>query len=310
MVQLTDRLNKVNHFLDNPQPHEKWCMPKGRGGVKKYDKDWRPFTGPLSPTSKATAINSINTLLNYWQKFGYIKVNVLHLIDIQQFQKSKEVGRLKVVERALTGDEWRAMLKVVSLLPVKTLIQRQEQARIKFLLYTLLITALRREEIANLAWNHIGKLRDTWRLEVVGKGGKPALLVLPDNFIKLANNYRALFSYPALDENCDSNENRAVFFSLKTYKRLSGGYINRLIKRVAMQAQSFVVDEAAKKRLGQVSAHWIRHTAATVLDDAGVNKDIIQSHMRHNSSATTDVYIHKNTRVVKDALNSLVEVCD
>jgi len=303
----TDDFIEYFNFLDSPA--EQWCMERGRGGIKRYDKDWRPFTGPLSPSSKATAINSINTMLNYWEKFGYIRANVLHMIDIQEYQMPKQASRLKVVERALTTSEWQAIIKAISAKPAKKKVELQEVARIKFLLYTLLITALRREEIVNLKWSHFGRLRNTWRLEVIGKGNKPALLVLPDRYIEMANVYRSKFDMLPLNDNCDDNESSPVFFSLKTSKPLTGNYINRKVKEAALDAVVFIDDELSKKRLSQVSAHWIRHTAATVLDDAGVNKDIIQTHLRHNSIATTDLYIHKNAEDIKLALDALMVDC-
>src|SRR5690606_37337234 len=43
------------HFLSDPQPATQWVMRAGRK-VARTHADWRPFAGPLAPTSRRQAI--------------------------------------------------------------------------------------------------------------------------------------------------------------------------------------------------------------------------------------------------------------
>jgi site-specific recombinase XerD len=49
-------------------------------------------------------------------------------------------------------------------------------------------------------------------------------------------------------------------------------------------------------RLRHVSPHWLRHTHATYVLNAGVELVAVRDNLRHASIATTSTYLHGNDR--------------
>ena len=304
-------------FLENPMPRDMWCMDmaalakKKRAGEavdrKRFGKDWRPFKGPLSVSAKATAMHAINTMLNYWQEYSYIKANMLKMIDMSSHKQVADMQKLTVVERTLSQLEWTAIMNAIADMPIASREQRLKKARLHFLLLTLLITACRRQEIAQMRWSHFRYEREVWRLYVLGKGQKQAKITLPDKYIEIANTYRQELNLPALSNK--DNEELPVITKLTSLEAISGDSINFLVKNICSKAQEYTADIAAKEILRRASVHWLRHTAATMLDDSGVDKALIKQHLRHQSDATTEIYIHKNIDLLKNTLEQVLGEC-
>jgi integrase/recombinase XerD len=66
------------HFLTDPQPAARWIMPRGRK-VARAHADWRPFAGPLAPSSQRQTIVILNTLFSWLVNAGYLAGNPLSL---------------------------------------------------------------------------------------------------------------------------------------------------------------------------------------------------------------------------------------
>src|SRR3546814_17431418 len=59
------------HFLNDPQPAAQWVMRAGRK-VARAHADWRPFAGPLAPTSRRQAIIILNSMFSWLVTAGYL----------------------------------------------------------------------------------------------------------------------------------------------------------------------------------------------------------------------------------------------
>ena len=100
------------NFLSDPQPKRFWCAAPGGRGNKRGDVNWRPFAGPLSPSTKTTAITIIHSLLAYLTDARYLVFNPLTLMRKRHHPTQNiEEQALKVQERILEIDEWQAILK-------------------------------------------------------------------------------------------------------------------------------------------------------------------------------------------------------
>jgi integrase/recombinase XerD len=66
------------HFLADPQPVERWVMRDGRKFARAHP-EWRPFAGPLAPTSRRQSIIILNTLFSWLVNAGYLAGNPLSL---------------------------------------------------------------------------------------------------------------------------------------------------------------------------------------------------------------------------------------
>ena len=85
-IELQKPLSSLTHedllvyqrFLGNPQPAERWVMKAGRKW-SRFEPDWRPFAGPLAPTSQRQAIIILNTMFSWLVNAGYLAGNPLSL---------------------------------------------------------------------------------------------------------------------------------------------------------------------------------------------------------------------------------------
>ncbi len=59
-----ERRRSLWNFLQNPEPREGWCGPKG-GRKALGDKNWYPFAGPLGSSAIKTALAILNSLMSY-----------------------------------------------------------------------------------------------------------------------------------------------------------------------------------------------------------------------------------------------------
>ncbi|MEI6805480.1 MAG: hypothetical protein WCK49_03110, partial [Myxococcaceae bacterium] len=116
-------------FLQNPQPREFWCGPKGK----------KPFVGPLSPSAQKTAIAIIDSLLNYLVQASYLDFNPISLMR----RKLNRFVPVIQTERMLNDTEWDAFLQALHDLP-----DNVDKARLRFLVSILFLLGLRIEEVA------------------------------------------------------------------------------------------------------------------------------------------------------------------
>lgn len=80
-------LLRYQHFLGDPQPAARWIMRDGRKFGRSH-AEWRPFAGPLSPSSRRQAFIILNTLFSWLVNAGYLAGNPLSLAR-QRTRKAK-----------------------------------------------------------------------------------------------------------------------------------------------------------------------------------------------------------------------------
>lgn len=160
-----------------------------------------------------------------------------------------------------------------------------EQGKRLFAIYTLAVNAgLRTVEISRANVRDLEVKNGNAVLYVWGKGHTE-----PDARKPLAPEvYAAIRDY--LDTRSDRPTPNAPLFvatgNRSGGKRIAVTTISKMLKK-AMQAAGFDSD--------RITAHTLRHTAGTNVQEITGNLYITQKYMRHANPATTEIYLHNDT---------------
>ena len=210
----------------------------------------------LSAASRARKVAAIRSFYKYLT----VKAHLLAENPVRELDAPKPK---KTLPRYLSLSECLGLLESV---------QEPNRARDLCILTLFLNCGLRISELAGLSLSDIKE--DTMR--VVGKGGKERILYLNAACLDALKNWRTVrATQPCTDKN-------ALFLS------------NRH-SRMSVQGIHFTV----KKRLGAAgldtdlySSHKLRHTAATLMLQNGVDVRTLQELLGHEHLNTTQIYTH------------------
>lgn len=286
-----DDLEAYIQFLDDPQPPEVWCAKLGGRGCRRGDKGWRPFTGSLSQATKMTALSIIDSLLNYLVDARYLSFNPFTLMRKRHLRaKPLRSAEFKIQERMLSIEEWHTMLDTLNNFPNVDDAQKNEKARLTFLVNILYFLGLRINELATHTWNAFRRMDDRWWFYVLGKGDKEGRIPVNDELLRAVIIYRTYLKkspYPSI------NEETPLIISFTTSKAITPRQINKLLKKLAIETAKKFPNEANKvNKLRKFSAHWLRHLSASMQDRAGIAFKHIRANHRHENDETTRRYVH------------------
>lgn len=151
--------------------------------------------------------------------------------------------------------------------------------------------------LAELIGINLTDIRNDNTLKVVGKGDKERTVYLNNACIDAINNYlnvRLNTEVPIIDK-------KALFISPKTGCRLK--------RRRVQQIVSAALKSAHLEGLG-FSTHKLRHTAATMMYQNGVDVRTLKDYLGHENLSTTEIYTHLNKNQLQAAaeLNPLADI--
>lgn len=159
-------------------------------------------------------------------------------------------------------------------------------------------TGCRLNEIANATMDDIKIERSGVWLHVIGKGGYHGKVPILSNFFNLINEYREYWGLPNILHR--KNVEQIPLVTLQSGKTANKNAIYNIIKRLFRCVYN---TKKEMLKLKKASPHWLRHTYATQLIDAGVSYKIVQQNLRHKSFRSTQRYIHVSE---DDRHNSLI----
>ena len=141
--------------------------------------------------------------------------------------------------------------------------------------------------LAELVTIDMGDFRDD-TIRIVGKGNKERLVYLNDACLDALQRYKKVrASLPNL-----ANRD-ALFVSKRTGKRLSARRIEQIVARC--------LQSAGLSGRG-FSPHKLRHTAATLMYQGGVDMLALKEILGHENVSTTQIYTHINREQLKKAV--------
>ena len=210
----------------------------------------------LNAASRARKIATIRSFYNYLtNKRHLLRENPVKDIDSPKLKKS--------LPKYLTLDESLQLLESV---------YGNNQERDYCILTLFLNCGLRISELVGL------NISDTQgeTLRVLGKGGKTRIIYLNDAC------QRAINQYLAVRRPITGRDANALFLSSRN-ERVSRSTVHALVKKRL---------DAAGIDSTQYSSHKLRHTAATLMLQNGVDVRAVQEVLGHDHLNTTEIYTH------------------
>ncbi len=210
----------------------------------------------LSASSRARKISTIRS----YYKYLTMKAKVLSENPVQDLDSPK---LKKGLPRYLSLEESVDLLSVVD---------GPYQARDFCILTLFLNCGLRISELVGLNLSDIG----ADHIRVLGKGNKERVVYLNDACVSAINTYlQERKKIAAID--------REAFFLSRQRKRISRSTVHALVKKYLAKAG---LDSS------QYSPHKLRHTAATLMLQNGVDVRTLQELLGHEHLNTTEIYTH------------------
>ncbi|WP_429500423.1 phage integrase family protein (plasmid) [Robbsia andropogonis] len=269
-------------------PPENWIGPRK---TQRWSPHWRPFAGPLSPASRATACAVLKALFQWLVEMRYLDFNPW--TGVKASAVEREAVRIKA-DHALTRAQCAYVLGHIERDAGDAIAER---ARFMFILGCS--TGLRLAEIStatlgglNTKWidDEIGT---AWTLDVVGKRSKARTIPIPRKTFAALQRYlraRGLPEDPTRSDPTTPLIGRVSGEDLRPLEPRSLALAFKLIFRRAAGAL-LLEDPHAAARLAKASTHWLRHTFGTRAIEAGTPLDIVQENLGHVSPATTSIYV-------------------
>lgn len=222
-------------------------------------------TKGISTSSRARKLSAIKSFYKYLTvRTKQLSENPVQDLEYPKLRKS--------LPRYLTLEQSAALLRSVD---------GPNKARDFAILMIFLNCGIRRSELVNLNLNDV--FED--RIRVVGKGNKERIVYIG------ASCKEAIDAYLVERSQIVLSDNRALFGS-RDHNRISVSAVHRLVKKHLLEAG---LDPS------KLSAHKLRHTAATLMLQNGVDVKTVQEVLGHENLNTTQIYTHIESTELKIA---------
>ncbi len=292
-------------FLSNPQPTERWVMAPGQKPGRNSPL-WRPFAGPLGPSSQRQALSILNAMFSWLVEAGYLAGNPLAL------SRRKRRAMAPRVNRFLPMEHWEVVKATIEAMPVVSHREKMHAARCRWLFSLLYIGGLRVSEICGTAMGGFFSRRsadgrERWWLQVTGKGEKIRLVPATGELMSELIRYRTACGLSSLPQ--EGDETPLVRPLIGAIKPVARSAIHEIVKTVFRESAAHLrrqspVFEAAAAHLEQASTHWMRHTAGSHLSGKADLK-VVRDNLGHANISTTSIYLHSEDDARHDATASV-----
>ena len=301
VIELGKPLSSLTHedllvyqcFLGDPQPAGRWIMKAGRKW-SRFESDWRPFAGPLAPTSQRQAIVILNTLFSWLVNAGYLAGNPLSLSRQRQRKAKPRITRF------LDEELWREVKVSIETMPRETDREREHYFRVRWLFSLLYICGLRISEVTENTMGGFFCRRDKdgeerWWLEVTGKGEKTRIVPATNELIVEVARYRRENGLTPFPLPCEPTP--LILPIGGKQRQLTRSAVHLIVKEVFERAAKRIEergpDLASRAQLLRAgSAHWLRHTAGSNMAAGEMDLRHVRDNLGHESISTTSKYLH------------------
>jgi integrase len=274
-----------------PEKAEKDLSEVTRADIIKFRND---LSHHLSATTVNRYIKILRMVFKAAHRDGYVLENPAEHVEIlknnTRGKQGKSLGR-----RPFTIPEIQAILSVAN---------PEWQSLIKFGLYT----GQRLGDLALLTWENVDLERNEIRL-VTKKTGKNLTIPISSPLQTHIMNIRGCLDGPGTTP----LHPRAFETVLRQGRAvsLSNQFADLLVQaglRKKLDHQSRGIGRDAKRAGSSLSFHSLRHTAVSLLKDAGIPQAVVQELIGHDSEAMSQLYTHVGVEALRKAAASLPEL--
>jgi integrase len=286
-------------FLRNPTPKGRWVGP----ARPRASPEWRPFEGPLAPTSVKYAISVLGALFRWLLEQHYVVANPFAGLKVRGAAASSPTQ----AGRVFTQAEWRLVRVVADGLEWSYGWSGDAARRLRFVLDLGRGTGLRPAELCGAKLGDITvDHRSDWWIEVTGKGAKTGKVALPPLVRDALNSYLIQRGLPT-SRNLWYPET-PILASLEEESRsgITPARLLDVLDRFFLVAAG-VIGESNRplaEKLRRATTHWMRHTHATHSLELGVPLLVVRDNLRHASVSTTSTYLHSDEETRSTALSN------
>lgn len=276
-------------------PPDNWIMKTGRK-LARSDPGWRPFSGPLSATSQRQAIVILNALFSWLVNAGYLAGNPLSL-SRHRHRKTKPR-----ITRYLDDQIWQEVKTYIEALPQNTQREKAHYGRVRWLFSLLFLCGLRISEVTqnNMGAFYCQRERnggERWWLEITGKGDKTRLVPATTELMAELQQYRIGYGLPPYPSPLELTP-LLMPVSGKP-KPLTRSAVHQIVKEIFTHTALSLRHrgpeyEAKASALEKASAHWLRHTAGSMMTDGEMDLRYVRDNLGHESLTTTSLYLHSD----------------
>lgn len=143
--------------------------------------------------------------------------------------------------------------------------------------------------LAELVGINITDIQDD-KLTVIGKGGKERTIYLNDACLDSIKEYltiRNKITITARDRNALFVSERGTRISRRTVQYT----VEKYVRKIGLDPRKY-------------TTHKLRHTAATLMHQSGVDIRVLQEILGHKQLSTTEIYTHVSSERMKDAVKN------
>ncbi len=286
-------------------PPGQWCAPRH---IQRWSTQWRPFEGPLSPASAATAVTIVRSMCEWLVRRHYLDSNPWDAVPLRP--DAPTAPRL----RALTHRQWTWVERwlgepALHGAPPQSPAEASRHARphlqhrvdaanerLRFLVRLAYTTGLRLAELADARLGRIQEERlddgePGWSLQVLGKRARWREVPLPAVTVQALQRHlasRGLALHPGANP-----PDTPLVARLDGRSPLSAGRIYEILVDAFSRCAQWVEpqDAACAARIREATTHWLRHTYGSHGVARGMPQDVLQANLGHRSLATTSIYV-------------------
>lgn len=220
----------------------------------------------IASSSRSRSVYILRSFYNYCCKKDICAKNLASLVEpVKVQQKERDF---------ITEEEFLNLANAIRQPVISTVVK------------TMFYTGGRISEMINLKLEDVDVQNKILHI-INGKGKKNRDIPISDKLYKVLKNY--------LENIRDTEVKSNRFFATRTTGKISGSYINRLIKEAA--------DDLGWRKT--VSSHILRHSFSTNLLEKGASIVSIQKLLGHSSLAVTTKYLHQDMEKLNDTVNLL-----